>query len=175
MSDNTVPGFGAVRRNHSSIARRRSRVLVGCLLLAASMGFVSCLATVARSSPKPPPTPPRYAAFAQGVAEDYLAGRPTAVPTRPEMNSAVGRVVASDPTASNTPRNSRPVALSYDYLVWESATRTTLGNLPIEIHRFLVGANRQLFTLSVTIAETPTGPVVHALPSPGPALLADAS
>ena len=173
MTTSPVPGYSAVRRDHSTIARRRTRLIVGALFLAAITGPCSLLLGAAGSSGAQAPTPPRYAGFAQGVAEDYLAGRQTAMPTRPEVSSALGRVAPSGPDASGAPRSSRPLALAYDYLIWDSATRTALGPQPVEIHRFLVGANRQIFVLFVSVAVTSTGPVVHSLPSLAPAPLAD--
>lgn len=174
MTSPPVPGYSAVRRDHSTIARRRTRLIVGALFFAAFMGPCSLLLGAAGSSGTVAEKPPRYSAFAQGAAEDYLAGRQTALPTRPEISSALGRSAPSGTDAPpGAPRSTRPLALAYDYLIWDSAARATLGRQTVEIHRFLVGANRQAFVLSVSVAVTPTGPVVHSLPSLSPAPLAD--
>lgn len=143
-------------------AHRRARVLLAC----AASGPVLGLLALAVALGRPGSAAGRGAspaggdrAFAQLVAEDVLAGRPTQLPYAAGLDPYLGRDVAG----------AAPAPIAYRSLVWRSATTGAVGAARYEVDTFVVAtASDGLWRLAIQVLDTAAGPVVGSDPSLAP-------
>lgn len=130
-SEGDVARFAVIpaKRSNAMEASRRYKIVVGCLLLAALLGPLGLLLSLARA-PQPVDVTtlqPLGRGLSEVVARDYLAGR---VPDVPHVKDFDPKVLGRASVNGFQP-------LQYDYLAWERFERAEFGP-EFEVNYFVV-------------------------------------
>ena len=164
-------------RSTAPVLKIRLALVLGSLLLAASMGVFATFAWM--SAPKNQATAsapvPLAAAFSQAAANDYLRGQSSSLPAISIDKS--GTTVTHSSAASPSYWPTAPLFPTYT-LANSPDAFATYANVPcpyfatngatctLEVHKYLVDTPSGLYALYVSVDIThPTNPVLAAAPS----------
>lgn len=144
--------------------RTRQNIIIALVVFAALCGPLALFST-SRSSGNvtlPYEVSERTVAFAESIAKDFAAGRPTVLPTAAGVDSTFGHGAAgaSSPTGITD-------------IIYSGTFSTFVGDKRWEMVRFSVKMNGSHFTMSVPVSYDPLGfPMLAAYPSLVPTALA---
>lgn len=152
-------------RSSAPVLRVKLITIVGLLVAATVSGPVSLVMALSRHTPAPVQVGSSNSmttASAQIVAADYLNGRPSPV--------AVANGSTTDPLTVSSSFGYPSVGnasgrFPYQQLVFAGSSPRTDGTVSYELDYFLVESTSSLYVLTVSMLNTPSGPVLGALPS----------
>lgn len=179
QENSTKPPARQPRRPWAAVPAQRSsarslkvkqRIVIATLLIAASLGPLALF--ISLSSNEVPPPPPKedpswIVSFAETVAVDFLAGRPTDMPTVDGLDPKLGVSYSGDDA-------SRRPALAHKSLTHYYTRAEYVGAQPVDVSTFRVVLNDgKVLDLSVTTISDANGrTLLAAAPSLTPARLA---
>lgn len=136
---------------------------IGLLCLLSLISFIGFISAGSSSTPvvTGDVTPPLDRAFAEQIARDMLAARPTTLPVAEGVDPTWG--------ASSLAANEEPVPLGVRDIAWSGSDYRVLNNRAYRVHSFLVRTDTDSYQLDVTTMRSTEGlPVLVAQPALGP-------
>jgi hypothetical protein len=152
------------QRSSAALLRVKVAALIGFASVASLSGIASTIAWTAFSPdiPQVEDLLPVGSAYAQTVAGDFLAGRPTFVPTATDIDATFGTADFAIDPATRKPipvRSVAPLKVSRETLT------TPEGVQVYELHSYLVSTPTELRQLDILLLLTQERPVLAAQPS----------
>lgn len=160
------------KRSSATALKTKARALIGVLVLAACMGPIALVVSLAHKAPAPVQiaqsgaTPARALASIAGA--EFLAAEPYTVPVSNGITATHGAEPVTPPTSNPTQTPGpavRPSSLSVVAMVPSSSFSKRVDGLSYTVEDFLVQTKARLYTLSVTVLDAQAGPVLAAQPS----------